>query len=1102
VNGSLKIVVFGTDAKSRNRYIVKAVADAFASDSSVASVIISDYGNLVRDCQEQNIDILLAIGGAGGNLEILRRASDSVNTSILWTSEDPYELERNIAIAELFDASFTNDINAAASYPNGTHHLPFAAASRLHNFETLDASNALFDLFFVGTAWPERVDTLNEILIRLPRSYRLKIGLSGNRHLPNFHLGSLDLITDFRLSPREFAKFANNSLVALTLDRSFSSSTQLHSITGGTPPPRLFELALAGTAQVYVTSRGEEAAKYFTPDQEILLVSSLAEAVEATASLVEDPERRTRIAKAARQRALNEHCYEHRVSNILRIAQECAPKRRRHRRTDRKRVLFVTHNMAGIAPYGGVELYQQTIAEGLGSFDFYFLYPSRSQSELILSDADQKVVARFPCPPIAPDTISDSLRETIFQQLLIEYRIDLVHYNHLLGHPLSFPIISSSFGVPAVFQAHDYYGLCREFNLIGIGGRYCKVRDERTDVCDVCLSSRGIAPPGSQARRRLAMSAAFQRVDAFLHNVEYTRNKFAQIFPDLDMSKHHVVGMTANGKLLAKLEHTKMENLSVHPGKESRLQVVVLGNFTVEKGAELLISMFWQFSTDRIDFHVIGRIDERLDEGLKQFENVHTVGTYTQSSLPGLLQGKQVSIHFSIWPETYCIGLDEARAAGLVPIVLGHGALKERVTDEVDGLVVDPTHPFDLIRKLRRLASDLPQLDRFRAKTVSGIEKHKRHLDSVEKIYLKLLSIPKFSTAINTIWRSPTLNAQDSGTRFNSPNWKLGSISYDDTVTTTNRFNFPNAHGSEARRFSSVSLSEMSVEPELWPGDQSILLTIDECVGSIERSRTVLVPKHIPDSIFAVGVPRGLDRLPTEVVLIGKHAYRSTFNMHSFGDDGRKWTGAAIGLGDIEPGTYRVAVGFLVGDAFRRYGSGMLVALGDKNPEILSPDYCKSKPWSYGRDLNGLKSQSRSGHGLRHTVSSMIFRIASGANAHIDTVNGRPLVDGQPQQLFFSRENIIRIEGWIVPRNTRDLPFEMAIVRLVGARSTHTSYAEMKLREDVAKHFRNPKLVRSGLSWETGIAGLKPGNYRLEAIGIDRFGRKHVATLFGVDLNE
>jgi hypothetical protein len=117
MSAGLNVAVLGTDPQTRNQYIVIAIAAAFRCHQNVAHVSVLTYGNVVRHCIDTTVDLLVIVGGAGAIVEPLHRAVKHVRTSVLWTTEDPYELDRNVQLASMFDIVFTNDVNALPFYP-------------------------------------------------------------------------------------------------------------------------------------------------------------------------------------------------------------------------------------------------------------------------------------------------------------------------------------------------------------------------------------------------------------------------------------------------------------------------------------------------------------------------------------------------------------------------------------------------------------------------------------------------------------------------------------------------------------------------------------------------------------------------------------------------------------------------------------------------------------------------------------------------------------------------------------------------------------------------------------------------------------------------
>lgn len=81
---------------------------------------------------------------------------------------------------------------------------------------------------------------------------------------------------------------------------------------------RVFELAAIGTPQL--SDAKGDIARHFTPGREIVLYRSIAELRDAARMLLADEPARRALASAARERALREHTWTHRLEELLTVA--------------------------------------------------------------------------------------------------------------------------------------------------------------------------------------------------------------------------------------------------------------------------------------------------------------------------------------------------------------------------------------------------------------------------------------------------------------------------------------------------------------------------------------------------------------------------------------------------------------------------------------------------------------------------------------------------------------------------------------------------------------------------------------------------------------
>jgi len=81
---------------------------------------------------------------------------------------------------------------------------------------------------------------------------------------------------------------------------------------------RVFELAAVGTPQL--SDAKADIARHFTPGREIVLYRGVPELRDRVRALLADQDLRRSLAVAARERALREHTWVHRLDELLSVA--------------------------------------------------------------------------------------------------------------------------------------------------------------------------------------------------------------------------------------------------------------------------------------------------------------------------------------------------------------------------------------------------------------------------------------------------------------------------------------------------------------------------------------------------------------------------------------------------------------------------------------------------------------------------------------------------------------------------------------------------------------------------------------------------------------
>lgn len=721
-NSPWRILLLDTKRSNPNHYLCIALREALVNHPDVAKVIAAGYGEAVHRAQAEGCNLFIAFDGEEMHRETCARLAAVCGRSLLWVTEDPYELGVNVANGAIFDLVFSNDSASLARYGAKGRHLPLAASPLLHQHEVRADGDCRYDLFFAGTAWPNRVALLKQMMGELD-GIKLKLALPHNEHLPKPDLPLPPSSYSWRTPNNQFVRFANASRVVLSLHRVFSAAAD-GAPMAATPGPRLFEVALAGGFQLVDLSL-DETRRYFDEGREFIGFNNDREAIEQLRHYLAHPDERIAIARAAQAKALALHTYTQRAEVLLAEAA-ALPERpvalAAPATTSRRlRVLQVTHNIVGVPPYGGVEVYQEMMAKQLADeVETYFYVPDHSVNDsvcrLYAFDAQgYREVERFSFNSHSPhDALTCPERERVFSALLGKYGFDLVHFQHFIGHVPSLPYIARALGVATMMSLHDYHAACTEFNLVGYDNRFCHAETRSEAECDICLRHVRHALPGSQACRRAFFGRLLQHIDVLQANTREVVDRFKAIYPALAAHPHfEAVGVPS----------VDSARQAEPPRADGPLRVALIGNFTPIKGGEMLLQMFDALRDDPIVFEVFGSVAVKLQRHIAALglPNVIWHGGYKPGELAAKLDGFSLSLHASIWPETYCLALSEAWQAGLVPVVADIGGLGLRVEDGINGFTYPHDRPGVLVDRLRELMVEPQRIAAAKANIHAGL---------------------------------------------------------------------------------------------------------------------------------------------------------------------------------------------------------------------------------------------------------------------------------------------------------------------------------------------------------------------------------------------
>ena len=312
----LSVIVTGTveDRLNSNvairRYIAQGFRDLGRDRVQIREIT---FETLVRSNLRREADLILAVGGVAmdtSDLHALRRTADrSGATLAFWVHDDPYEFDYAFRLRGLADVVFNTDRWATAHYEDTPAvHLPLAGCPNVH-LRPLDRSRPRdLTLFFCGYAYENRITFLRNAAESLRRHRTHVCGVQWPRDLTFAH--------NQRMTPEVFADTAANALFTLNIGRDLNVANARFNLIPSTPGPRTFEVALMGSAQIFL-AEGLEIFEYFDRDNEIISIDGAGDLKRWLDRALDDPGAILDIAARAQARALSEHTYRHRAETAL-----------------------------------------------------------------------------------------------------------------------------------------------------------------------------------------------------------------------------------------------------------------------------------------------------------------------------------------------------------------------------------------------------------------------------------------------------------------------------------------------------------------------------------------------------------------------------------------------------------------------------------------------------------------------------------------------------------------------------------------------------------------------------------------------------------------
>lgn len=371
----------------------------------------------------------------------------------------------------------------------------------------------------------------------------------------------------------------------------------------------------------------------------------------------------------------------------------------------KKNVLFVKQYEPGP---GGVGLHILDIIKNVTDFNYYVLSPTK-ENDLQL-DLWKKGVKTGSLKFGLKDkdknkSITDREIEELFKFILSYFKIDLVHFQHLLSLPLSLLSIPKKNNISSLMTLHDFFIINSSAFLQKeqLDKRiFLFYKDSTEYLKDLKKKSISSHKAKLELIRLDYTKEKIKSINTLITPSEFLKSEIERLFPTPDIKViQHGISIPKSNRIIS--------------SKNEKLTISFLGVAAPHKGITDFLKMVEdQKLHGRFNWKIIGPIDNYLklleDLGFSNvLKKIEITGRYNRKDLPEIFQREEVDIVIltSSCPESYSFTLSESIQCNIPVVGRNLGAIGDRIKKQKFGWTYNTYQ--EAISTLDKL-SEQPQL--------------------------------------------------------------------------------------------------------------------------------------------------------------------------------------------------------------------------------------------------------------------------------------------------------------------------------------------------------------------------------------------------------
>lgn len=286
--------------------------------------------------------------------------------------------------------------------------------------------------------------------------------------------------------------------------------------------------------------------------------------------------------------------------------------------------------------------------------------------------------------------------------------------------------------IPIVFTIHDYKLLC------GNSGFFS---DKTYEPCTKCINGGTLFPIVERCKKNSLLYSIATAAQMSLWAI----NDFLDIITVVHSPSKFVTSLLSKNinikNRIVEERHPLLFNSTEKKSINSSLSILYFGRMVPHKGAQIAAMAIKGLD---IPVHFVGDGPELMlcKKILHNQNNVKFHGWKTQEEIRELMGENTIVLLPYLAPETFCFAVLEALVEGCCVVTSSRGAIPELVTNNVNGIIVNPPSPENFRQKLEELIGDcdLRQRLSLKARTVGmELKTVSEHAANMVNIYQNIL---------------------------------------------------------------------------------------------------------------------------------------------------------------------------------------------------------------------------------------------------------------------------------------------------------------------------------------------------------------------------